>query len=137
MNVVYGTWQALQTDASLVRQQVFIEEQKIPPQEEWDIADQTAIHFVVYQAEQVIATARLVDQNKIGRVAVLKPYRNLGVGTFLLQFIIDYAQQQQRSYLQLSAQIQALSFYENLGFCAEGETYLDCNIPHQTMKRYF
>ena len=79
------------------------------------------------------STARLLQNNSVGRVAVLKSQRGLGVGKLLMQYIIDYAQPQ-REFLKLSSQVQAMPFYAGLGFKAEGEEYLDCGIPHRTMR---
>lgn len=73
----------------------------------------------------------------IGRVAVLKPYRGLGLGYKLMQFIIALAQKQQRPFVNLSSQVHAIGFYQALGFVVEGEEYLDCGIPHIDMRLSF
>ncbi len=75
-----------------------------------------------------------LQNHSIGRVAVLKSYRGLGVGKVLMQAVIAYAQQQQRLFLVLSSQVHAQAFYQALGFMQEGEEYLDCGIPHIHMR---
>jgi hypothetical protein len=128
-----GPWSQLQHDAKLIRSMVFIEEQHISEADEWDEQDAISLHFVVYAQDQPIATARLLENNSIGRVAVLQQYRGEGIGKLLMQQIIQVAKQQNRVFLQLSAQVYATRFYENLGFQVQGEEYLDCEIPHIDM----
>lgn len=86
-----GSWQMLQADARFIREQVFILEQHIPESEEWDLEDDRSLHFIVFDANQAIATARLLQNHSIGRVAVLKAYRGQGIGLALMKFIIDHA----------------------------------------------
>jgi predicted GNAT family N-acyltransferase len=128
-----GPWSQLQHEAKLIRSMVFIEEQNISEADEWDEQDAISLHFVVYAQDQAIATARLLENNSIGRVAVLQQYRGEGIGKLLMQQIIQVAKQQNRAFLQLSAQVYAIRFYENLGFQVQGEEYLDCEIPHIDM----
>ncbi len=122
---------------NLIREQVFIQEQRIAPEDEWDAQDAVALHFVVYATGQAIATARLLENHSIGRVAVLKSQRGLGVGRVLMQHIIQVAKQQQRPWVKLSAQERAIPFYQSLSFQVEGESYLDCGIPHVDMRLIF
>lgn len=131
--IITGGWEQLEKDAKLIREKVFIQEQGIAPEDEWDDLDATVLHFIVYDREQPIATARLLPQHSVGRVAVLLPYRKQGVGKILMQHIIDYARQQNLPYLKLSAQTYVTAFYEALGFVGQGEEYLDCGIPHIDM----
>lgn len=132
-----GTWAELKADAKAIREQVFIIEQNISPEDEWDEQDPISLHFILYREGQAIATARLLADNSIGRVAVLKAYRGLGLGLFIMQAIIAEAQREGRSELHLSAQVHAVEFYRALGFEQQGEVYLDCNIPHITMSLAF
>lgn len=145
--VVAGDWASLKPDASYIREQVFILEQEIDPTDEWDEQDPISVHFVVYaqgnsegQSQhqdsnqgQAIATARLLKDDHVGRVAVLKSHRGQGIGKVVMREIIQYAKTEQRSQLVLSAQVHAIEFYRGLGFEVQGETYLDCNIPHVDM----
>ena len=132
-----GRWDELQNDAKLIREQVFIQEQQIAVEDEWDAEDAVSVHFVVYDQDQPIATARLLKNNSVGRVAVLKSHRGLGIGKLLMQQIIQQAKHQQREFLKLSSQVHAIQFYAGLGFNVEGEQYLDCGIPHIDMRLLF
>lgn len=131
--VIAGGWEQLEKDAKYIREQVFIQEQGIASEDEWDDFDATAVHFMVYDKEQPIATARLLPQHSVGRVAVLMPYRKQGIGKILMQHIIDYARNQKLPYLKLSAQTYVTAFYEALGFKVQGEVYQDCGISHIDM----
>lgn len=131
--IIAGGWEQLEKDAKYIREQVFIQEQGIAPEDEWDDLDATVLHFIVYDKEQPIATARLLPQHSVGRVAVLVPYRKQGIGKILMQHIIDYARSHKLPYLKLSAQTYVTAFYEALGFQVQGEVYEDCGIPHIDM----
>ena len=133
LTVVVGCWDKLNKDAKRIREQVFIQEQNIAVEDEWDAEDAVALHFIVYDQDQAIATARLLKNNSIGRVAVLKSHRSLGVGKWLMQQIIQHAQDEKREFLKLSSQVHAVQFYAALGFKVAGEAYLDCGIPHMDM----
>lgn len=128
-----GSWADLQVQAALIRREVFIQEQGIAEVDEWDAQDQVSLHFVVYDQQQPIATARLLANDHIGRVAVLKTYRGQGIGEQLMQNIIQQARIEQRTRLQLSSQVHAIAFYQRLGFEVIGKAYLDCGIPHVDM----
>ncbi|MFX5737952.1 GNAT family N-acetyltransferase, partial [Acinetobacter baumannii] len=121
--IIAGDWKQLEKDAKYIREQVFIQEQGIAPEDEWDDFDATAVQFMVYDKEQPIATARLLPQHSVGRVAVLMPYRKQGIGKILMQHIIDYARNQKLPYLKLSAQTYVTAFYEALGFKVQSEVY--------------
>lgn len=129
-----GHWDKLEQDAKFIRKQVFIIEQNIPEEEEWDDQDMISDHFVVYDQDQPIATARLLQNNSVGRVAVLKTYRGQGIGHMIMLEIIRQAHQQDRTFLQLSSQVHAISFYEKLGFSIQGDAYDECGIPHIKMQ---
>lgn len=131
--VKQGIWDQLQQDTKLIRTLVFIQEQGIAEADEWDEQDAISQHFVVYDQDQPIATARLLQNNSVGRVAVLKAYRGQGLGQMIMQEILAYARQQQRKFLHLSSQVHAISFYEQLGFAVQGEAYDECGIPHIEM----
>lgn len=128
-----GAWSELKHYAMPIREDVFIQEQFINPEDEWDALDEVSTHFVVFDDEKQIATARLLENHSIGRVAVLKSYRGLGIGHDLMKFIIEFAKHENRPKLILSAQVHAIPFYHHLGFEIQGDEYLDCGIPHITM----
>ena len=133
LKIVSGSWKDLGVYAKVIREAVFIQEQYIAAEDEWDAEDAVAVHFIVFQQDQAIATARLLSNNSIGRVAVLATTRGLGVGQRLMQAVIDYARAEQRELVKLSSQVHAIGFYQALGFEVQGEEYLDCSIPHIDM----
>lgn len=133
LKIISGSWKDLAAHAKVIREAVFIQEQHIAAEDEWDAEDAVAVHFIVFQQDQAIATARLLSNNSIGRVAVLTTARGLGVGQRLMQAVIDYARAEQRELVKLSSQVHAIGFYQALGFEVQGEEYLDCGIPHIDM----
>lgn len=137
IKIIVGTWTELQQDAKAIREQVFIDEQSITPCDEWDELDAVSTHFVLYQDQQAVATARLLVNDSIGRVAVLKTARGQNLGLTLMQYVIAYAKQQGRVSVHLSSQVHAIPFYQRLGFITQGEQYLDCDIPHISMRLVF
>lgn len=119
-----------------LREEVFVIEQGVPLEIELDDADDRAIHFVAILGGEVIGTARLVvkgKSGKIGRMAVRKDWRGKGVGTALIDFIKKTFGKKKRVGLYLHAQESALSFYEALGFTAEGKRFYEAGIPHRKM----
>ena len=122
-----------------IRKAVFVEEQAVPLELEMDEYDDIAVHFLMRDADQApLATARLLDKHglaKIGRVAVLKDARGLGLGLALMQFVVDEAKRRGFTEAVLDSQTYAIPFYERLGFVAEGEEFDDAGIPHFLMRR--
>lgn len=117
-----------------VREAVFIEEQKIDPQLEFDGLDSQAVHAVAFIDGQGVATGRLLADGHIGRVAVLAAYRGQKLGSQVMQSLLQYAQQQNYSRVYLGAQHSAIAFYQSLGFTPYGETFMEANILHQGME---
>lgn len=117
-----------------IRNRVFIDEQKVAPELEWDEHDATATHFLLTVDGHALGTARLLPSGRIGRVALLPEARGKGLGLRLMRAVMDHAQQLGLQHLELSAQTHALGFYEQLGFAACSDVYLDAGIPHQTMR---
>lgn len=136
-DIVSGAWSTLKQDAQYIRECVFIQEQNIDAADEWDEQDPISLHFVIYDHLKPIATARLLENNSIGRVAILKAYRGQGIGQLLMLKIIEQAKIEKRETLKLSSQVHAIAFYARLGFEVKGEQYLDCGIPHRDMHLTF
>ena len=128
-------WQAI----SALRRRVFIEEQNVPEDEEWDAADATATHVAAIcrsgEKYQLIGCARLLANGQIGRMAVQKKWRGRGVGAALLQFTIGIARRMKLDKVTLNAQTHAIGFYQRHGFIADGEEFIDAGIPHRKMSR--
>ena len=121
-----------------IRKTVFIDEQKVPLNEELDDKDYTAEHFLISNNNnEYVGTARYyIEDNKaiIGRVAILKEHRKKGYASYLIKEMMKDIKSQNISIIHIGAQKQALSFYETLGFKVCGELYLDANIEHYPME---
>ncbi len=119
-----------------IRLRVFVGEQNVPEAEERDSFDDIATHFLALWKCEAAGTARLVVKApgviKIGRVAVLAPYRKFGIGAALMQ-AAEAAHP--GAMFQLDAQLQAMRFYEKLGYTAEGPVFDDAGIPHRLMRK--
>ena len=117
-----------------VRTKVFIEEQHVPASMELDDQDVQSTHIKAMTIdEKVIGTARLLSDCSIGRMCVLKEYRNTGVGSQLLTFFIDLARAKRFTYIHLNAQINALAFYQKFGFKQDSEIFKEAGIDHVHM----
>lgn len=138
--IIKTDWQTHSRELSQIRQQVFIVEQQVPVEDEWDALDEAAIHFLVIQGGQAIGCARLLIEEihhqphfHIGRVALLKPFRNQGHGQALMKFVLAYCTAHAPHSIYLHAQVDRQAFYERLGFVAQGNIFMDAGIPHITM----
>jgi predicted GNAT family N-acyltransferase len=131
-----GTWDELGAVAKPVREAVFVAEQSVPLALEWDEFDAVSLHVVARDSQDVvIGTGRLLPDGHIGRLAVLPNWRGKDVGRALMERLIEEAAKKQLHPLLLHAQVQALGFYEKLGFVAEGPTFMEAGIPHRLMRR--
>lgn len=138
IKVRVGTWAQFKELASPIRLQVFVHEQNVPLEEELDVRDAVCTHAVAFDSKgQPIATGRLLPDGHIGRMSVLRSHRGQGVGGQILMTLMEQARIKGFEQVVLSAQTHALGFYQQFGFVAEGEEYLDANIPHRTMRRNF
>lgn len=140
------SWRTHSSTLSSIRRQVFIQEQGVAEFEEWDGLDELARHFLALSPSgEAVGTARLLveatEPNKtasyhIGRVSVFASWRCRGIGTALMREVIRWCQQDaspRLAYIHLNAQCDRLSFYQRLGFEAEGEVFIDAGIPHRAM----
>jgi len=118
-----------------VREQVFVREQGVPVELEWDEFDPLCQHVVAEAARQAIGTGRLLPDGHIGRMAVLEPWRGQGVGSGLLEALLRLARDRGMSRVRLNAQSRALAFYQRHGFVAEGEEFIEAGIAHRSMWR--
>jgi predicted GNAT family N-acyltransferase len=129
------TWQTHAAPLKKVREEVFIDEQHVPIALEWDGMDEAAQHLLaVSVAGEPIGCARLTGGGNIGRMAALKSWRGLGVGSTLLTRAVSLYQQQGADRITLSAQMHAIPFYEKFGFQGCSEPYLDADILHIDMR---
>ncbi len=102
---------------------------------EWDAEDDEAVHFLAYEGEYAIGTARLLGDGHIGRVSVLKDWRGLKVGDALMRAAIEEAERRGLKRQLLTAQVYAIPFYERLGFKVDSGEFLDAGLPHVDMVR--
>ena len=136
--IVVATWKDQADVLCQIRRTVFIEEQKVPEELEWDGLDEGCQHLLALDNNnKAIGTGRLCEHGHIGRMAVIKDWRGKGVGGALLKKLIDTAQKTGTLKLVLNAQISAAGFYARYGFSAEGDEFMDAGIPHLRMTRYF
>lgn len=116
-----------------IRHKVFIDEQQVPAELEWDAEDAHATLFLLSVDNQPVGTARLLRDGHIGRVALLSEARGKGLGQQLMRAVMTHAQQRDMKRLVLSAQTHALGFYSQLGFVSCSDVYPEAGIPHQEM----
>jgi len=129
------SWQTHAAALKTVREEVFIKEQHVPVELEWDGLDETAQHLLAWShTGKAIGCARLPGDGSIGRMAVLKPWRGSGIGNALLNKAVALYRQQNIQNITLSAQVHAIPFYEKSGFEVCSEPYLDANILHVDMR---
>ncbi|MFB7664554.1 GNAT family N-acetyltransferase [Kitasatospora sp. NPDC056138] len=131
-----------------IRREVFVEEQNVPAELEYDELDATSVHLLaraedgsplgtgrLIHGEQALALTGRPGRVLLGRLAVAKAARGTGLGAELVRAIEQAGRERGGLELELHAQVQALGFYERLGYVAEGPVYDDAGIPHRTMTR--
>ena len=128
-------WDKARSLASPIRFAVFVEEQGVPREIEIDEYDAVSIHAVAFDGKQPVATGRLLPDGHIGRMAVLKEWRNRGIGALMLNALMERAKERGDAEIVLSAQVQAVRFYRAHGFVAQGDEYLEAGIRHRHMRR--
>jgi predicted GNAT family N-acyltransferase len=128
------TWQEAEQELRAVRTPVFIEEQFVTPEFEWDEIDADAAHLLAIYENQPIACLRIINFKKIGRMAVLKHWRGIGLGAALLLKAVNICKNHGSKYVRLSAQTHAIDFYKKAGFKQISEEYCDVDIPHVDMQ---
>lgn len=133
-----GDWAVLGPGASRVRTEVFLKEQRIPMEMEWDEADLTATHAVAWnRLGQPVATGRLLQAApgvaRIGRMAVHRALRGASLGRDILHALAAVAAARGDQEITLNAQRSAEGFYRRLGFAARGEPFSEVGIPHIEM----
>jgi predicted GNAT family N-acyltransferase len=118
-----------------VREAVFIREQGITPEQEWDGLDEGCRHVLVLSHHgAAIGCARMFVDGHIGRLAVLPTWRKQKVGTAIIEAMLDYARAHDYPQVDVDAQIHAVPFYQGFDFVKEGEVFLDAGLPHIKMR---
>src|SRR5229473_4214386 len=127
-------WDAALPLARPVRELVFVTEQKVPLELEWDEWDERSDHAVARDMKgRAIGTARLLPDGRIGRMAVLREWRRRGVGAALMRALLQQAREQSMSRVTLHAQTHAAGFYRRFGFNERGGEFWEAGIPHVEM----
>ena len=132
------SWQLAPADVRNIRQSVFVDEQKVPPELEWDDTDEIADHYLMVLPDNTpVGVARLFstleETAHIGRMAILPAHRGKGLGEVLLRHLVSEAAER-FTELQLSAQEHAIPFYQRSGFHVCSDLYDDAGIPHVDMR---
>ncbi|MEO6277041.1 YbgC/FadM family acyl-CoA thioesterase [Roseateles sp.] len=140
IDVGIGHWQELGDAAGAIRRQVFIEEQGIPADMEWDAADASCLHALARNRFGMpLATGRMLEHvpgvAKIGRMAVLRPMRGTQIGRQVLDALMAEAKQQGYREVLLHAQLSAENFYLRAGFQRRGASFEEAGIGHVEMVR--
>ncbi len=133
LNIRVADWQHDRDELSLIRQKVFVKEQNVPVDMEWDEHDAVSTHYLVTLDDKPVATARLKPDGQIGRMAVLAEFRNQGIGNQLLKFVLKNATEKNHKNFYLHAQVTAITFYEKHGFISHGEVFYEASIAHREM----
>lgn len=133
--IVLLAWESAFAEASRIRMEVFVREQRVPAEIEMDERDASCLHALAYVDGKAVGTGRLLPDGHIGRMAVLKASRALGVGGAILERLVEEARRRGMREVRLAAQTHALAFYARHGFVAVGEVFEEAGIPHQEMRR--
>ena len=128
-------WRVDREILKVLREEVFIREQSVPAEMEWDEFDPLSRHVLAMADNVPIGTGRLLPDGHIGRMAVLREWRRQGAGSALLKGLMEIARTLDMRRVMLNAQIHAVPFYLRHGFQPEGEEFLDAGIPHRRMWR--
>lgn len=122
-----------------IRKTVFVLEQGVPAELEWDGKDRECTHvlaeFVIGAKRDAVGTGRLMPDGKIGRMAVLSKYRGKGVGGEILSALVEAARVRGQQEVYLHAQSHAMAFYQRFGFVVEGDEFQEAGIPHLKMRQ--
>ena len=128
-----GTWTELKQAAQAIRLAVFVHEQHVPLEMEWDEWDELSLHVVALVGTEAVGTGRLLPDGHIGRMAVLKNWRGQHIGSAILRGLLQQASQ--HNQLMLHSQISAVPFYQKFGFVPTGKDFMEAGIAHVRMVR--
>jgi predicted GNAT family N-acyltransferase len=118
-----------------IREAVFVREQNVPQELEWDGMDDGSRHALALSLNgDAIGCGRILPNGHIGRIAVLPQWRNQRVGTAIMEALLDEARARGFKQVDVDAQIQAIPFYHNFDFVESGKEFMDAGMPHRKMK---
>jgi predicted GNAT family N-acyltransferase len=135
IQVRLGSWDELEEPVRRIRLEVFVFEQGVPPELEFDSIDPLCVHAVASRSGgAVMGTGRLLPDGHIGRVAVMREARGQGVGGVLLLRLMAAARERGHREVELFSQVRAQRFYERFGFVVVGPQFDDVGIAHVPMR---
>lgn len=135
MKISKVSWAEAKAELSAIRRAVFIDEQAVPEELEWDGEDEHALHVLVTEDDKPVGCARMLADGHIGRMAVLPGYRGRGAGRLMLKTLLMEAEKLKRGRVFLNAQTRAAGFYAKYGFIPVGGEFPDAGIPHIRMEK--
>lgn len=133
VEILHVDWTDAADALKHIRRTVFVEEQHVPEELEWDELDAVSAHFLARVDSVPVATARLTPAGQIGRMAVLPQFRHRGLGSSLLLAVLAESRLRGFKRVFLHAQLPAVEFYRVQGFTTEGEIFLDAGLEHRAM----
>lgn len=134
--LTHCTWQDQHAALTTVRRAVFIVEQGVPELLELDEHDAGSHHVLVCDRQgQPVGAGRIKPDGQIGRMAVLKAWRGQGIGSAILESLLEHARQQGHARVFLHAQQSAVRFYQQSGFVVRGEMFEAAGIQHRAMEK--
>ena len=132
--IEFVSWQNKEEALTSLRHRVFILEQNIPAELEWDGEDPHCRHILASGLDNTpLGCARFKTDGKIERMCVLRPYRHHGIGLAILKKILHVAKIEKMTHVYLNAQESAMGFYHRIGFEDDGPPFLEADIIHQKM----
>ena len=135
VEVRIADWKAESEVLKEIRRRVFVVEQEVPREIEWDGQDEDAVHLIAEDHRgDAVGTARLLPSGQIGRMAVLSERRGFGIGRSLLDAAVDAARDRGDTEVFLNAQAHALGFYEAAGLRPVGAEFKEAGITHRRME---
>lgn len=137
VNIHPADWLADAPAIAAIRRTVFIDEQSVPEELEWEEIDAACTWFLAQHGDESVAIVRLTPTGRIGRMAVLEGWRGQGIGSHLLAAALAAARQAGLPSVELHAQSHALGFYARFGFAVAGPEFDEAGIPHRHMTLHF
>lgn len=118
-----------------VRDAVFIPEQGVPAEMEWDEFDEQCRHaLALSHTGEAVGCGRIFTNGHIGRIAVMKSWREQRVGTAIVEALLNEARSRKYRFVDVDAQTHAVPFYQSFGFSTHGKEFMDAGLPHIKMK---
>ncbi len=131
-----ASWQESCDEILAIRHKVFVIEQHFNENILCDLHDLNGIHIISRNVEGlVIAVGRLSLEGRIGRIAVLLPYRGVGIGSKILSELVKIGHFHKLNNISLNAELDNIHFYDTHHFMASGPVYMKKGVPHQMLTR--